>query len=1822
MKQFLRHIFLLLALFLATTNAWALRYSKAVVKSSPAEGGFVWVSDNANSTPTWDRTEDSDEQQDNWSISNETFTYYIWYKTNGDYSFKGWSENENQNTGSDITSFGVTATSDNNVSWKPATKTYYAIFATLQNTVNPSFTGNYYADHSYSSTLRLKHAHANNVKLEILGDDAGVFSLSESSFLSTQLENRDIVVYFKPTCQGTYTATLKITSDNGLSEITIPLSATAEINPTQFSCDLKNEYYAGTSIALADCYTKTDNRLPITFESSDPNVIQIKDGVITALKPGTATVTARQDATCAWTEVNYSIEITVLKRPLKMDYAYGETTTFYIGDQALLTDMFLLKDIEDKSITGVDVTYQSSNQSVLKIENNKIIAFGVGKATVTATTSGTDYYGAVEKTVTLEIKKHTPSFTLSSEVFYYNHNIQNANEYQDVIVSKCDIHTTEHIGNYYEREIAENISLEFATSDSDAAVLRLKDGTNNSLNLSTFNTEVGKVTFNVTQKGNDYWEEKTESFEVTLKPQNNRVPFTIDTREMRDIFVNKYQLPDNVNASWDEGIQLGDGGNGFESGDKIVILHFSGIPDKLSFSTTIKNALFDATEIKWYVKESGDGVTWSDEIWSSTTKEPPANNILLSPTSRYVMLCYSGNFGAVFHNVTVTQRIEYEAVNNVSDARTIDDDVLKFGTTQILNEHQSKQFILRYATPGYKVKLTTTDERFDVSPTEITTIGGDNFDYYQPITVTYKKDKAHTTTDESKVIIKDERGKPVEEILLIGTTEKIKQNIQWVDKYKVDYPTLQVSEIVTKAATAVVEPVLYKSSNEDIIDVSEDKKSFQAIAPGEASITAYQDGNEKYAYAEISKVFYVTNKQVQRIEWDQSLIYLFVGDNPISLTAKVFVDDVEDEERTARLQYMSGDENVVTVSGNSLNIVGAGTTTLTVSVAADEEFEAAAMTIPVRVMNHSAGCDVVVGYTGTTATGKLTWNEQTGGNKDITIDVETGVPGKLSFTYRGVPFNIGGLWWLTGKISVSESADNVNWSPLKSDIYSADNQHNNDILVDGITLNRDTRYVRFTRYDDENTVKNQGTYVVNNIVITPAQFIEEQEDVLNEIDLGTIKVGSTLDTTYTISYSNLQTNPVLIYSNNSEIHIDEPNKNLEADCGAFGSQKKGFTFKPTQSGNFAGYIYVYDKNANCTTAIKVNAIVEKGIQQIIWEPKTTILSEPEDWRDDYTRNAYSNMGLTPITYSMESNEYAHFDENGNLVIDKKGGSVIITASQAGNDNFNAASVSKVFEIPIPTFIGGADDKLWTTELNWNIKRQPYETEEVIVKAEAEINQHIVAPEITFDAAGSIHITPQGGLTVGTGGIINAAAEGTSITIDNTPEGAGFLKLQPSVSRTATNTLPKVTINYTTAAYNSGNPRDEIWQYMGAPGTDMDILADEDKTLIYHWSEQNGWEKHPNDQLQPFAGYVFTQNKGTKENQEASFEISATPIIENTTINLTCTPNGMRGGNVFSNSYLAPIDVAKIDPDEDLEGVEGTFYLFNSGSWNDWQDQGGKDHMEYGVSPGQYYALSPKGASLMDQQYDQTTIPPMQGVYVVALNKEAKIELDYAKHVYNANASNIAMRAPQRQDDNFKRVRLQVSGKNSGADRMYVIQYDQATQGYDYGYDAKNIAAEDQVNIYTTEKDGQMEISVSDRMDSTYIGLQAGSDSEYRLRITSVIGEQLYLKDLENETLITVADGEEYVFYATPNSVNNRRFLLMDRLASEEIEDLVKVYIHDNVVHVLEAPAYSDMAVYTVGGVMMARYKLGESPCTVELSGLPTGVYLVRVADKAVKFVCK
>ena len=411
------------------------------------------------------------------------------------------------------------------------------------------------------------------------------------------------------------------------------------------------------------------------------------------------------------------------------------------------------------------------------------------------------------------------------------------------------------------------------------------------------------------------------------------------------------------------------------------------------------------------------------------------------------------------------------------------------------------------------------------------------------------------------------------------------------------------------------------------------------------------------------------------------------------------------------------------------------------------------------------------------------------------------------------------------------------------------------------------------------------------------------------------------------------------------------------------------------------------------------------------------------------------------------------------------------------------------------------------------------------------------------------------------------------------------------------------------------------------------MSNMDKTLIYHWNEQEGWVKNSGTSLEPFVGYALTQNKA----QRGEFEILATPIFENKKINLTLTPKGMNGDNLFVNSYLSPIDVARIDPNTDYKDIEGTFYLFNSGSWKNWQADGGADQVLTGNSPGQYFAITPGSAALIDSNEDQTTIPPMQGAYVIAKTNDAWINLDYKKHVYDVTSSmNRPMRAPQIEDENFMRVRMQVNSQNSGADRMYVIQHENTTRGYDDGYDAKNILADGQANIYTNEAEGQMEISVANQIDSTFIGFAAGEDSVYTLTFTSLIGKDMYLHDLVADSLFLLTEDGQYSFSAQPNSVDNLRFqlILYPELSNDNPEDNVttgmkdllssaRIWVNDKQIYITNVPQNSILAVYTISGVCItSSLTIQYAPCTIDLSHLPMGVYVLRLNNQAYKFVCK
>ena len=1050
------------------------------------------------------------------------------------------------------------------------------------------------------------------------------------------------------------------------------------------------------------------------------------------------------------------------------------------------------------------------------------------------------------------------------------------------------------------------------------------------------------------------------------------------------------------------------------------------------------------------------------------------------------------------------------------------------------------------------------------------------------LTITYKHKEVNT--HNATLILSNG-----ETIPLTGTTLKKNQTISWSPDFKDDMVSLPTGkEIISPATVNSGLPLTYTSSNEDILAV--EGTVLKVLKAGEVTLTVEQAGNDEWNPISATKTIKVTEKTIQYIHWIDNLTRLVVGGEPVQLTATAQIllnaetDEIQDApERTALITYQSANDNVVTINGTTLTIVGEGETTVTATLPGDDTYEATSISMPVRVRVPSTACETYV----LEATEEFSIEYSTLWQERIYEPAAFTGPGHiLTFEARKQRDEA------VGNIQIQQYV-NGEWKDID------DANPGTDWRSYYYELDRNATKIRF--------YNGYGSYrrYFKNVLVTQATYLETTTP---EITVEKSIVGDEIRRDILVQYSNIPAGTVV--SNKSAL-VRLSDDEIDTDCGTYGEKQVTLTCNPVAVGTINDTITIYEEVSGFTLTIPITIHTQLTEQNLYWDVPTQPIASCSD-----LQLPTSTTGGLPITWSVtEGGENAALDVNGNLLIYATG-NVTLKAENDGNAIY--APFSQTYTIPVaytPIFLGTEDDD-WNNPSSWNVCHLPSETDVVTVQASAVLEGQVTVGGLIFHEGGSMQILSKGGLTVGDRGITGAKDDGSSIIIDNTPQGAGFLKVNPET----TNKPAKVTVNYTTEAYNSGNPRDEVWQYMGAPGKDM-AMSDTEKTTIYHWDEVKGWVKQSGASLTPFVGYAFTQNKA----DSATFTVIATPIIptEVQEIELTVTPTGMGGSNLFVNSFLAPIDLATFTGDEFEGEVDETFYLFNSGSWKDWQSQGGKDHMENGTSPGQYFALTPGSAALVDASLDQTTIPSMQGVYVIARENGAKIKLDYAKHVYAADASNRPMRAPQRVSEDFKRVRLHVNSQNSGADRMYVIQHEVGTAGYDNGYDARNMAVNGQVAIYTHELDGQMEISVSDKIDSTYIGFRAGSDSEYTLRMTSVVGEEMYLKDLVDNILIPVVDGQDYTFSATPNSVNDTRFLLLGQKSgvATDIEE-VHVYIQDNMVHVMEAPKNSSMSIYTVGGVTVANYSIGYAPCTIDLLGLPTGVYVLRINDKAYKFVCK
>ena len=355
-------------------------------------------------------------------------------------------------------------------------------------------------------------------------------------------------------------------------------------------------------------------------------------------------------------KVNYkNIKIPLAKHILLNDGStYGTTEkTFEAFDETIIGETSAKKTINLRSfLTNGDIRISSSNPAFYCSTNS----FPVGaNACASANGSGTcssEHLGHISNySIDVYFKpttegEQTGDITISDGTSTATVHVSGTavKKYEPTFSWEYDkLVTNTEYSSFF---LSTNTETNYTITSSNPAIADVING-----KLVT-NTNTGTVTFTVTQEGNNKWHEKTKTYEVTVETKGNHVPFSIAENNYTSFVYNKeghfewYGNPAGMHVG-----DFWDAGGGFNWDEKYVDINFEGIPDKLYFHT--QKGQVGATGVNWYVKTSADGVNWT-QIWTSTSNDENIE-LQLEPTDQYIRFCYSGNFGATFDNVSVTE---------------------------------------------------------------------------------------------------------------------------------------------------------------------------------------------------------------------------------------------------------------------------------------------------------------------------------------------------------------------------------------------------------------------------------------------------------------------------------------------------------------------------------------------------------------------------------------------------------------------------------------------------------------------------------------------------------------------------------------------------------------------------------------------------------------------------------------------------------------------------------------------------------------------------------------------------------------------------------------------------------------------------------------------------------------------------------------------------------------------------------------------------------------------------------------------------------------
>ena len=484
---------------------------------------------------------------------------------------------------------------------------------------------------------------------------------------------------------------------------------------------------------------------------------------------------------------------------------------------------------------------------------------------------------------------------------------------------------------------------------------------------------------------------------------------------------------------------------------------------------------------------------------------------------------------------------------------------------------------------GGNLKIACDNPHFSFSTKEIT--GTDCNNGTTDITVSYTNTEAGTETATVTVYNQMYR----QTFTVKGVIEKADQLIIW------NNDILRLGQSYTDVATANT-LVTYESEDESIIRVDEDgeghKTILTAVGTGTVNITATAEETSFYAEKSDTKSIKVTDKQIQWIDWNQSLFGLKLGGANVTMNA-VAASDVEGCASSRLIEYNSSDKSVVkVVNNNQLQIVGVGTAIITAVQAGGfdtdgHDYERAETEKTVIVRDPNAPCESFAYQQGQEVKMDCGWNALDKQTKTSEINFNGIIPATGTLRYKGEYRKVA-INYFDGTMTVEQYIPGENWQPVTG----------GDLGKPSIGTYK-TANLTFDRRATKMRVKvtdGLGYHYFTDCQVTQARFIETTAPV----DFN-LNVGQQQNQVIYLSYSNITDGLSLTLAQGANSHFSVDKAYIEGTCGdAAKNVALTITYHPTaEETNAQDVLTITDGTTTCQVVLTGSAT--RVNRHIIWD---------------------------------------------------------------------------------------------------------------------------------------------------------------------------------------------------------------------------------------------------------------------------------------------------------------------------------------------------------------------------------------------------------------------------------------------------------------------------------------------------------------------------------------------------------------------------------------------------------------------------------------------